>query len=52
MRTRRSASVYGSGRSSTALTTLKMAVLAPMPRARVRTATIANPGARTSVRVA
>ena len=28
---------YGSGRSSTAFTALKIAVLAPMPRARVRT---------------
>src|SRR6187397_1991609 len=33
--TRRSGSLYGSGRSSTALVTLKMAVLAPMPSAMV-----------------
>src|SRR5437773_11047107 len=39
-----SASGYGSGRSRTALTMLKMAVLAPMPSASVRTATKVNPG--------
>ena len=39
-----SGSGYGSGRSSTALTTLKMAVLAPMPSARTRIAAIAKPG--------
>ena len=37
-------SAYGSGRSSTALTTLKMAVVAPMPSASVPIAVIANPG--------
>ena len=31
-------SAYGSGRNSTPLTTLKMAVFAPIPSARVRTA--------------
>ena len=36
--TRRSASGYGNGRRNTAFTTLKMAVLAPIPRARARTA--------------
>src|SRR5881392_1092057 len=35
---------YGSGRSSTAFTTLKMAVFAPMPSARVSTATAVKPG--------
>ena len=30
--------------------TLKIAVLAPMPRARVRTATVVNPGLRVSMR--
>src|SRR5207302_3242084 len=39
-----SASGYGSGRSRTALTMLKMAVLAPIPSASVRTATKVNPG--------
>src|SRR5437867_7362407 len=34
----------GRGRSSTAFTTLKIAVLAPMPRARVSTATAVKPG--------
>src|SRR6267378_1675153 len=40
----RSASGYGNGRSRTALTMLKMAVLAPIPSASVRIATAANPG--------
>src|ERR1044071_5876593 len=40
----RSASGYGSGRSRTALTTLKIAVFAPMPSASVRMAMNANPG--------
>src|SRR5262245_50343259 len=35
----------GSGRSSAALTTLKIAVLAPLPSASVSTATAAKPGA-------
>src|SRR5437867_10283818 len=39
-----SASGYGSGRSRTALTMLKVAVFAPMPSASVRTATNVNPG--------
>ena len=38
-RTSASGSGYGSGRSSTPLTTLKMALVAPMPSASVRTAT-------------
>ena len=42
----------GSGSSSTPLTTLKIAVLAPMPNASVRMATIAKPGARTTLRTA
>src|SRR6185312_6435850 len=37
-------------RSSTAFTMLKMAVLAPTPRASVRTATIVNVGFLTSMR--
>jgi len=40
----RSASGKGSDLSNTALTTLKMAVLAPMPRARTAIVTAANPG--------
>src|SRR4029077_3549997 len=35
---------YGSGRSNTAFTTLKIAVCAPIPRASTRTATNVNPG--------
>jgi hypothetical protein len=46
----RSGAAKGSGRSTTALTTLKMAVVAPMPRASVSTAVAAKPGCRTSVR--
>ena len=42
--TSRSGALYGSGRSSTALTTLKMAVLAPMPIARVKVTTAVKPG--------
>jgi hypothetical protein len=41
-RTSRCASVYGSGRSRTAFTTLKIAVHAPMPSAIVIVATAAN----------
>jgi hypothetical protein len=41
--TRRCASAYGSGRSNTALTTLKIAVHAPMPSAMVTVATSAKP---------
>ena len=40
----RSGSGYGRGLSSTPLTTLKIAVLAPMPNARVSTIVTANPG--------
>ena len=40
----RLASWYGSGRSSSALATLKMAVLAPMPIASDRMAAAVNPG--------
>src|SRR5215471_19230377 len=40
----------GNGRKSTASTTLNMAVLAATPRARIRTATILNPGLLTSTR--
>src|SRR5437879_8605352 len=43
---------YGSGRSRTPLTKLKIAVFAPMPRARVRTATVVNPGDLLSMRTA
>ena len=42
--TRRSGSGNGSGRSSTARTAPKMAALAPIPTARLRTATSVNPG--------
>src|SRR5436309_3939 len=35
---------YGSGRSITASTTLKIAVVAPMPSASVRTTTVVKPG--------
>jgi hypothetical protein len=42
-RTRRRASLYGSGRSNTAFTTLKIAVHAPMPSAMVNPATTENP---------
>jgi len=34
------------------LTTLKIAVVAPIPSAKVRTATMVNPGVRSSVRSA
>jgi hypothetical protein len=43
-RTTRLGSRNGSGRSRTALTTLKIAVLAPMPRAKVRMAMRLNVG--------
>ncbi|HYT68786.1 MAG TPA: hypothetical protein VEL51_20345 [Vicinamibacterales bacterium] len=43
--TSRSDSGYGSGFSSTPLTTLKIALFAPMPSARVTTAMRVNPGA-------
>jgi hypothetical protein len=45
-RTRRSAFAYGSGRMTTALTTVKIALLAPMPSASVAIATAAKPGDR------
>ena len=44
--TRRSARGNGSGASSSAWTTLKMAVFAPMPSASVKTATAVKPGER------
>src|SRR6202795_161409 len=43
-------SLYASGRSRTAFTMLKIAVFAPMPSARVSTATIVKPGEFTSIR--
>jgi hypothetical protein len=46
----RSGSGKGSGRSRTALTTLKMAVVAPMPSASVTAATAVKPGERRSRR--
>jgi hypothetical protein len=48
----RSGSEYGSGSSSTALTTLNTVVLAPTPRASVRIAPAAKPGVRASERIA
>jgi len=42
----------GSGRSTTACTTLKMAVVAPIPMASVSAATVVNPGMRASWRSA
>ena len=42
--TNRSGSEYGSGCKSTPLTTLKIAVFAPMPSASVRIATAVKPG--------
>src|SRR5580658_7795162 len=41
---------YGKGRSNNALVTEKMAVLAPMASARVKTATRVKPGLRRSMR--
>ena len=49
--TTRLSSRKGSGRSSTPLTMLKMAVLAEMPSAIVSTAIAVNPGAFSSVRI-
>jgi hypothetical protein len=43
---------YGSGRSSTAFTTLKMAVFAPIPSASATTAMMVKPGAFASMRSA
>src|SRR5436190_9196183 len=48
----RSASRYGSFSRNTALTTVKIAVFAPMPSARVRTATKVKPGELRSWRIA
>src|SRR5213083_2404323 len=48
----RDESLYGSGRSTTAFTMLKMAVFAPMPRASVRAATAVKPGFFRSMRKA
>src|SRR5262245_22032899 len=50
--TMRSASRNGSGRNSTASTTLKTAVVAPMPMAMTAIATIEKPGALISDRAA
>ena len=50
--TSRDGSLYGSGSISTALTTLKIATLAPMPRASVNTAVAAKPRFLTSERIA
>ncbi len=46
----RSASGKGNGRSSTAFTTLKMRVVAPMPNARANAAVNVNPGCAASPR--
>jgi hypothetical protein len=51
-RTSRSESGKGRERSNTPFTTEKIAVLAPMPSARVMTATAANPGAFRTCRAA
>jgi hypothetical protein len=48
--TRRSLSRYERGCNTTASTTVKTAVLAPIPSARVSTAVTANPGLFTRVR--
>ena len=50
--TSRSGSAYGSGRSSTPFTTVKIVVVAPIPSASVATATAVNPGVRRSARKA
>ena len=50
MTTRRSASANGNDRSRTAFTTLKIAVLAPIPSARFSTATAVTPGFFASTR--
>lgn len=52
IQTRRSASRNGSGRSSSGFTTLNTAVLAPIPSASIRMATIACPGSRAMLRTA
>jgi hypothetical protein len=46
----RSGSANGSGRSSSVSTALKIAVVDPIPSARMSTATRVNPGLRRSVR--
>src|SRR6476619_3179103 len=50
--TRRSAFLYGSGRSSSALVTLNRAALAPMPMASDSTAASVKPGCATNPRIA
>ena len=50
--TSRSASGYGSGRSSSALATLKIAAFAPMPSASDSTTDAAKPGRRSRLRSA
>ena len=50
--TSRSGSAYGSGRSSTAFTTLKIAAVAPSPTASVSTVMIVRPGVRLNPRSA
>src|SRR5580693_8169728 len=50
MYTRRLGSPYGRERINTPLTTVKIAVFAPMPRASVSTATIVKPGFLRSIR--
>ena len=50
--TRRSGSGYGKGRSMMPSTTLKIAVLAPIPRPKVRTMTVVKPGFLIAVRTA
>jgi hypothetical protein len=52
MFTSASESGYGSGLMSTALTTLKIAVVAPMPSASVTTAAAAMLGCLRNIRVA
>src|SRR5205814_7288200 len=47
---RRPGASNGNGRSRTPFTTLKIAVLAPIPRARTITANAANPGALRTAR--
>jgi hypothetical protein len=52
IRTSRSGSAYGSGRMSTPRATVNIAVLAPMPMARVATAASVNAGLRRRTRSA
>ena len=52
IRTSRPGSWYGNGRSNTVLTTLKIAVVAPMPSAMVTIAVAAKPGLLRRVRAA